>query len=460
MARTLLQLTNAVIEACGFIPWIVVNTATGGGGEGEPSDLSEIMSGMMARLRISLGLLPEQDNPTPRTLSELRADMMRLLGYSAQAANPPPGMAAYLNTTINEAQQMLFRAAQLSQQGSEPVRLVADGDETTLDPTHVLQYAMWMAAKHYNKPEAGDYEKRAMGLLGDYAQRNLPNQDLRLRVALSDAQRTLARRYQVTQGGPVEILTFWGDGDAPTFDPQAVYLLALSTLKASFKQDDWKLHREDWQQYLADMERRLPANATTFIRRCVREANSTLFSRYASLRSLREITIPLVDGEVSYPLLDPDNSDRPIDADRLEWVGVLRDNVWYPLVSGFKPSIYTQQPETGWPTRYDMIDGNLRVWPTPGADTQFLVLCGRWEPGPFVDDADEPAVDDQAIFLHATIAAKQLYKQEVGTLPQDLDAYISERVAASHKTNRYVPGLRPCCYSDLSPFPIPNVPFE
>jgi hypothetical protein len=52
-----------------------------------------------------------EDEPnTPReTLLELRTRLMRRLGFSAQAANPPPGMAALLDDFLTSAQRFLYR---------------------------------------------------------------------------------------------------------------------------------------------------------------------------------------------------------------------------------------------------------------------------------------------------------------------------------------------------------------
>ena len=51
----------------------------------------------------------ESDAENNETRGELRARLMSLLGYGAQAASPPPGMAELLNNFLDQAQRLLYR---------------------------------------------------------------------------------------------------------------------------------------------------------------------------------------------------------------------------------------------------------------------------------------------------------------------------------------------------------------
>ena len=51
----------------------------------------------------------ESDAENNETRGELRARLMSLLGYGAQAASPPPGMADLLNNFLDQAQRLLYR---------------------------------------------------------------------------------------------------------------------------------------------------------------------------------------------------------------------------------------------------------------------------------------------------------------------------------------------------------------
>lgn len=48
------------------------------------------------------------DSNENETLGQLRTRMMRRLGYSAQATNPPPGMAELLDDFLRDAQEQLY----------------------------------------------------------------------------------------------------------------------------------------------------------------------------------------------------------------------------------------------------------------------------------------------------------------------------------------------------------------
>lgn len=50
-----------------------------------------------------------EDDWPQRTLSSLRTELLRRLGFSAQAANPPPGMAELLTSFLQDAQEQLYR---------------------------------------------------------------------------------------------------------------------------------------------------------------------------------------------------------------------------------------------------------------------------------------------------------------------------------------------------------------
>lgn len=455
--RTRLQLVEAVREACGFMPWLVVSTDMS---SGEPlAGEAETMAGMIERMRVQLGIFAPQEEPAPQTLAELRASMMRLLGYGVQAENPPPGMTETLNRYVNEAQQIVHRRLEMALTSAPPAFMEDDGDTTSVDPTIVFEVAMSLATAHYAKPDAKVWLDRSERMLSDRAQRNPPNITERLRLALVDAQRTLARRYQVTQDENVTIGQFWQDEDEPTFDPQAVFLLALSNMKAALGQPDAKIAREDWLQYLADMERRLPANAIRTITRYVIEANHTLFSRYESLRQPQDYTIALVDGQSDYLL-----ADEGIDFERITEIGIQRDGLWYSLRhTDALGARYSYPNDTGWPSRYTYQGGGvLQVWPTPGAEAQNLILRARSVLAELEGDDSEPSVDDHAIFLHATAAAKGFFRQPDAQLYlRDLDAYIRERVAASHGTKRYNADRRHCLEDATapSPYPLPATPY-
>ena len=153
--------------------------------------LAQLRSQLLARLFPADPLA----NPTTRTLSALRTDMLRLLGYGAVVSSPPPGTAEECDVWLNEAQQTLFRALELDKGGeSAPVRMTADADATTLDYQPILTLAMAMCCAHKGKPEAKAYQAQHEKYLADIATRRPPGIETQLDSFLMEAHQTIYDR--------------------------------------------------------------------------------------------------------------------------------------------------------------------------------------------------------------------------------------------------------------------------
>lgn len=154
--------------------------------------LAQLRTALMERM----GFADPLGTPTTRTLAEIRTSMLYLLGYGAQVANPPPGVAESIREFINEAQQALFRRLELDKgSASAPARLVADANATTLDYQPVQTLAMAMFCAHKGKPEAKAYFEQHEKYVADVAARRPPGLEALLTGFLTEAQRTLLRRF-------------------------------------------------------------------------------------------------------------------------------------------------------------------------------------------------------------------------------------------------------------------------
>jgi hypothetical protein len=171
-----------------------------------------------------------------------------------------------------------------------------------------------------------------------------------------------------------------------------------------------------------------------------------LYRRYMALATRRFFRWKMVAGQRFYSLMDNDEdvlSQMHLDPNKtIEWVGVQDTrNVWYDLIEGIPPQLYTME-QTPWrPARYE-IKGCLEVFPAPD-QTYFLWIRGHFGLMSFVQDTDYTTINSEVVFLHALAAAKAHYgqadAQSIGTMA---DQYRKELIAGTHKTSKYIPGTR------------------
>lgn len=445
--RTLAQLRTDVLAALGFIdPFASPPTRT--------------LTQLIASLKDQLGLADPMANIATRTLANLRIDVLAALGFAAQSASPPTGMLTLVDEWINNAQDTLWRRLELDKgTASLPSRLSNTSDTTTLDFMPVLNMAISLGKAHLGKSaEAKAYMDLVEKWLADEAQRNPPNIDGQLTVLLQEAQQTAYRRYEMASGSTFSLNTFATGSDSTTIDYMPVYLLALANMALRLQRADAKAYMEQYERYMAELEKRMPANARAVVTMYLKNANRDLYRRYPMLETERFFTYTLVDGQATYALGDDDEAvaGQVLDARKVTWAGIKRDDQWYPLVCGIPPTIYSGNVSNGWPTHYEIRD-EIELWPTPDATAQELKIKGHFGLLAFTADDDLPTVDDEAVFLQAVAQAKAFYRQPDAELYVGLlENFVRNVVAGSHNTRRYIPGdVKHVVYVE----PKPSVPF-
>ena len=116
---------------------------------------------LRSALYSALGFIDPLSASDKRTLTNLRAQLFRMLGFAAMGTSYPPGMSDLLTDWLNEAQQQLWRMIGLGD--PLPSRMTADSHENTLDATAVLAMACYLAKTHYGKPDAKEWKEIALG---------------------------------------------------------------------------------------------------------------------------------------------------------------------------------------------------------------------------------------------------------------------------------------------------------
>lgn len=135
---------------------------------------------------------------------------------------------------------------------------------------------------------------------------------------------------------------------------------------------------------------------------------------------------------ITVPVIDPQK--------RIEWAGIQDTrNVWYPLIQGIPPQLYTMITKPWRPARYE-IKSCIELYPMPD-QTYFLWFKAHFGLMPFAAPTDTTTIDSELVFLHALANAKAHYQQpDANNIESQANAYRLELVAATHQTAHYIPG--------------------
>jgi hypothetical protein len=172
-------------------------------------------------------------------------------------------------------------------------------------------------------------------------------------------------------------------------------------------------------------------------------AQNFLYRRFASLHTRRFFRWELVPGQRFYSLLDNDEdvlSNYHLDPNKkIEWVGIQDTrNVWYPMLQGIDPQLFTMV-QTPWrPARYDIRQG-IEIYPAPD-QTYYMWMRGHFGLLSFVNDSDTTTLDSELVFLWALGNAKAHYAQpDANNIAAQANAYKGELIAGTHHTAHYIP---------------------
>lgn len=174
------------------------------------------------------------------------------------------------------------------------------------------------------------------------------------------------------------------------------------------------------------------------------DAQSQLYRMYPALHTRRFFRWKLVPGQRFYSLLDNDDdvlANYHMDPSKqIYWVGVQDTrNVWYPMIEGIPPQLYTMSTKPWRPARYE-IRGALEIYPLPD-QTYFLWMKANFGLLSFQNDGDYTTIDSNLVFLHALALAKAHYGQpDANNIESLANTYRGNLIAGTHATGHYVPG--------------------
>lgn len=174
------------------------------------------------------------------------------------------------------------------------------------------------------------------------------------------------------------------------------------------------------------------------------EAQTYLWRTFNALQTARFFRWKINPLQRFYSLID--NDDDPLSTfhidplKTIEWAGIQDTrNVWYPLIEGIPPQLYTMIDKPWRPARYT-IRQCIEVYPAPD-QTYWLWIRGNFGLMPFAADGDTTTIDSNLVFLQALANAKSHYGQpDAENYANMANNYRGQLIAGTHGTSSYIPG--------------------
>lgn len=208
----------------------------------------------------------EQGPAARQTLAELRVRLLRRLGYSAQAANPPPGMNELLEDFLQSAQRELYvknpslrleRFFRWTMEVGQRFYGLQSPDQDTDNSSCYMplnEYRItWVGMEDLNeawypliKGIDPMYYTRTAHLTG------WPSfYEIRACIEIWPAP---SAAYKLWVKGEVQLGQFTEDDDRTSFDSEAIFLLALGNAKSHYGQRDANTVLTQAGNYLMDLK--------------------------------------------------------------------------------------------------------------------------------------------------------------------------------------------------------------
>ena len=187
-----------------------------------------------------------------------------------------------------------------------------------------------------------------------------------------------------------------------------------------------------------------PPGMASLVNEFLASGQRYLYRRYKQLHTTRLFRWKINPGQRFYSLLDNDeNAQSNFQMDpnkKIEWSGIQDSrNVWYPLVQGIPPQLYTMINKPWRPARYEIRQA-IEVYPAPD-QTYWMWMKGHFGLTSFTLDTQKSTLDAELVFLHALANAKAHYGQpDANNIEAQANAYRMELIAGTHQTASYIPG--------------------
>lgn len=136
-----------------------------------------------------------------------------------------------------------------------------------------------------------------------------------------------------------------------------------------------------------------------------------------------------------------DSEDENIDPGQVLSVHIkVSDTIRDPMAQGITESDRSFSSLRQQPTKYDTLNGQLEVWPTPGQVYELIIMhiAGK---GRFDRASDRSSVPDRLVFLYALANAKAHYRHPDAQVPaKTFEVMLSNEKSKQKENTRYFVG--------------------
>lgn len=133
-----------------------------------------------------------------------------------------------------------------------------------------------------------------------------------------------------------------------------------------------------------------------------------------------------------------DNDDTDIDPGQVRAIHVkVSDTLRPELTQGITESDRSFSSMRDQPRKYDTLNGQLEIWPTPGQAYDLIIehIAGK---GRFERMSDRTSVPDRLVFLYALASAKAHYRHPDAQVPaKTFEVMISKEKSKQKENTRY-----------------------
>lgn len=370
-----------------------------------------------------------------KTLVYLREKVYRRLGHYYVAGANPPNVDEQVDAWINEAQQTIFRMAELDQAGiAFPAYMTADVDPTSFDYVPVLALATAQAKAHNQQSDAKIYFEEIAKYMSDRALRRPPNILNMCTKWLERAQDHLYFKYAILRTErwwKIPIVQGSRIYDVPSIatDPA----IDVAFVDGGVGADTITRLTGSWLDEGLKAGMRIKAFGATD------PGNNNTQWVITSVDALT-ITLPtasIVAESAGASIVISTVNHISLDFRTVTEAWLFDDPRWLPLQSGIGADLYNMtQPTT--PTRYELRE-YFEIFPIP--NKAFIAwIKGHMGLMEFTADTDTTTIDPEAVFLQALVWGKMHFRQpDAMQHAKELDDYVRQLNAGRHAGKRYIP---------------------
>lgn len=175
----------------------------------------------------------------------------------------------------------------------------------------------------------------------------------------------------------------------------------------------------------------------------LQEAHDYVFEALGAPLSSKRTTIKLSTGSKLYDFHN-DEEDEPIDPHGVESIHIYdTETSQYKLKQGITEQMRCDDVTRSAPERYDIINGQIELWPTPDQEYPMVVLYQQ-SANRFTQQSDRCSVPDRLVLLYAIASAKAHYNhRDAQTAGNIFQKYLRIEKQKQHDNMTYSVKPRP-----------------